>query len=90
MALARDDLLCALSDDLPVPCAEVWQSRDELVELSFRLQLDLQLGDVQVLGVAQLAQEDVYISSAIRSVTLRVSALLGDLEEDDLGRGSWR
>ena len=31
-----------------------------------------------------------YINSAIRSVTLRVSCLLGDLEENDLGRESWR
>src|SRR5262249_40791109 len=48
------------------------------------LQLDLQLGDVEVLGIAQLPEQDRVHQLGDPLGDLAGVPLLGDLEEDDL------
>ena len=46
------------------------------VELAFGFELDFQLGNVKVFGVTRSRRRTVYINSAMRGVTFRVSASL--------------
>jgi hypothetical protein len=78
-------LLGALSDHLPVELVDRLACLDELVELALALQLYLQLGDVEVLGVPQLPKQDRVHQLGDPLGDSAGVPLLGDLEEDDLG-----
>jgi hypothetical protein len=80
------ELLRPLADHPPVELVDRLARLDELVELALALKLDLQLGDVEVLGVAQLPEQDRVHQLGDPLGHLPRVPLLGDLEEDDLRR----
>ena len=73
-------------DDGPVSLVEGLAEFDEILEPPFRFEFDLQFGDVPFLGVAEFPEEDDVhqLGDPLRDPAGVL--LLGDLEEDDLGR----
>ena len=73
-------------DDGPVSLVEGLAEFDEILEPPFRFEFDLQFGDVPLLGVTKLPEEDDVhqLGDPLRDPSGVL--LLGDLEKYDLGR----
>ena len=79
------DLLRPLAHHPPVLVVQLLAGGDELVQPALGLQFDLQLRDVEVLGIVQFAEQHRVHQLGDPLRHLSGVALFGDLEEDDLG-----
>ena len=80
------NLLGPLADLVPVTILGLTPG-DEIVEFSLRFQFDLQLGNVMVLGIAKLSQQDGVNNFAdLFRCPLHRSGIHRDVEHDDLRR----
>jgi len=78
------DLLRALAHHLPVLAVQLLAGSDEIIQPALGLQFDFQLRDVEVLGIAQFAEQHRVHQLRDPLRHLASVALFGDLEEDDL------
>ena len=77
-------------DCFPVFVQQRLAGGDELRQFAFGFEFDFQFGDVEVLGVAKLTQEDGVHQLGNPLRDLPGVGLLGHFKEDDLGWASWR
>ena len=50
--------LCSLPNDAPLLAVNLFTSGDELLQLAFRFELDLELSDVKVLGIVEFPEQN--------------------------------